>query len=322
MSEGEYPSLRDVKNPYVIIFEPEKELGINLALGKTAFTDTDVINNELLAIDGDKDTYFEAEYSYDMNFTIDLEAIYTVDKIRILWRDIETIATQFQIMTATDLNGSWSIVADEVQATNLIYLLEFLQQDVRYIKLYATGNESGFGYAISEFEVYGLAEPVLVPEMELGVNLALGKTAFTDTGVIKNELLAIDGDTDTYFEAEYSHKMNFIIDLEAIYTVDKVRILWHNMDASATQFQIMTATDLNGPWSTVADEVQATNLIYLLEFLPQDTRYIKLYATGNESGFGYAICEFEVYGLVEPISVPVMGDTETGEEVEDFESET
>ena len=132
----------------------------NIALQKTV-TVSSVENNSLngnLAVDGNTSTRWGSGYSDPQTLTVDLNAVYAVNRVVIKWE--ASYATHYQIQLSTD-EQQWITVANVTNGNGNTDDLNFGAQNARYVRMYGTqrttiGNAQ-YGYSIYEFEVYGEA---------------------------------------------------------------------------------------------------------------------------------------------------------------------
>ena len=132
----------------------------NIALQKTV-TVSSVENNSLngnLAVDGNTSTRWGSGYSDPQTLTVDLNAVYAVNRVVIKWE--ASYGTHYQIQLSTD-EQQWITVANITNGNGNTDELNFGAQNARYVRMYGTqrttiGNAQ-YGYSIYEFEVYGEA---------------------------------------------------------------------------------------------------------------------------------------------------------------------
>ena len=135
-------------------------VGQNIALQKTV-TVSSVENNSLngdLAVDGNTSTRWGSGYSDPQTLTVDLNAVYAVNRVVIKWE--ASYATHYQIQLSTD-EQQWITVANITNGNGNTDEFNFGAQNARYVRMYGTqrttiGNAQ-YGYSIYEFEVYGEA---------------------------------------------------------------------------------------------------------------------------------------------------------------------
>ena len=128
-------------------------------------------------------------------------------------------------------------------------------------------------------------------------NLALNKPATASS--IENSGFpasnAVDGIDVSRWASAWSDPQWLMVDFEATYTIDKVKIYWQY--ASGRNYKVQVADSPTGPWT---DCVSVTNNWVnehwkTLTFAPQTGRYVRVYCTARTTQWGYSIFEFEVY---------------------------
>ncbi len=139
--------------------EPVPPIRTNVAFGKTAVTSDPGNGAESFGLDGDLGTRFESAQdagNFELTYTIDLGAVYSVDEVRILWEALTTAASVFIIETAESENGPWTEVYAKTDGDPDMETIEtFDAVDARYVKLTAYEKTGPWGYSFWEFEVYG-----------------------------------------------------------------------------------------------------------------------------------------------------------------------
>ncbi|MBN1410874.1 MAG: discoidin domain-containing protein, partial [Spirochaetales bacterium] len=201
----------------------------------------------------------------------------------------------------------------------------------RYIRMYGTARGTAWGYSLWEFEVYGTAggtptptytpSPTIVtPVPDLtptytsgansptptptpnvtpttpasGTNLALNKTASSSSveaaGMEAN--YAVDGNTGTRWSSAFSDPQWIMVDLGAVYTVSSVVLNWETAFGSAYQIQV---SNDGSSWTSIYSTTTGSGGVETLA-VSGSGRYIRMYGTARDTGYGYSLWEFEVYG--------------------------
>lgn len=132
-------------------------------------------------------------------------------------------------------------------------------------------------------------------------NLALGKpTEATSAKDASMATLATDGNTSSRWESQWDNTTDQLtVDLEALYRLDRVRIMWEN--AAARNYDIQVSADGMSFTTCATDGVQGggwktTALTWPDGTLPE-ARYVRI--SCNEKlmpAYGYSLFELEVYG--------------------------
>lgn len=152
--------IKKTLTPVLILSVAFLSVAQNIALQKTV-TVSSVENNSLngnLAVDGNTSTRWGSGYSDPQTLTVDLNAVYAVNRVVIKWE--ASYATHYQIQLSTD-EQQWITVANVTNGNGNTDELNFGAQNARYVRMYGTqrttiGNAQ-YGYSIYEFEVYGEA---------------------------------------------------------------------------------------------------------------------------------------------------------------------
>ncbi|MFF3773207.1 glycosyl hydrolase family 8 [Streptomyces sp. NPDC002232] len=142
-----------------------------------------------------------------------------------------------------------------------------------------------------------LAVPLTVlPQAQAADGLVSGGRQVTASSVETSAFgpgLAVDGSASTrWASAEGADPQWIRIDLGARHTISRVRLNWE--DAYGKAYRVQTSDD-GSAWtdvySTTAGDGATDDLT-----VSGSGRYVRLYATGRGTPYGYSLWEFEVYG--------------------------
>lgn len=128
-------------------------------------------------------------------------------------------------------------------------------------------------------------------------NIALGKQA--EASSVNGDSVAekaIDGNEGSRWESVHDVDPQWIIiDLEAKYSIRRIKIIWEG--ASAANYTIEISEDGEN-WTQVITKTNMSSGHILDETLavPETGRYVKMHGTRRAIDYGYSIWEFEVYG--------------------------
>ena len=214
-------------------------------------------------IDGNINTRFESEHggNYELTYTIDLGADYSVSQIAIKWEAETTTATKFKIEVATSENGPWTKVYEKNGgAPEQTFSTSFNPDTARFVKLTATEKTGPWGYSFWEFEVYGT--PVQDPNTY--TNVALGKTAATNRPGNGPASYGIDGNINTRFESEHGEIMNLLIRLILEEHTWLIRSLFCGKPVQLPQNLKLKQLQAQRPWVTVYNKNMAI-LLWILK---------------------------------------------------------
>jgi len=151
--------------------------------GLTASSATASSGNANQAIDGNSGTRWESAFSDPQSITVDLGLVSNVEKITLTWEVAN--ARNYQMLGA--VNGTtWDTIITTVNTTtgNRTDIINNINRQYRYLKMYGTRRNTPYGYSIWEFKVCGTAIPI-EPE-PLSVNYLYFKGTKTLAG---NQLL-------------------------------------------------------------------------------------------------------------------------------------
>ncbi|MFB9275628.1 chitobiase/beta-hexosaminidase C-terminal domain-containing protein [Cohnella cellulosilytica] len=140
------------------------------------------------------------------------------------------------------------------------------------------------------------------------VNLALGKTgyAYTTEGAFV-PALAFDGNQETRWSSQFADPQWIYVDLGSAQTVSSVRLHWETASAKSYKIQVSNSTDA---WTDVHTEVNGQGGYETASFAPVSARYVRMEGLTRNTGFGYSLWEFEVYGQTaqpQAVDIPVAG---------------
>ncbi|MCX7985809.1 MAG: discoidin domain-containing protein [Bacteroidales bacterium] len=238
--------------------------------------------------DGRTDTRWGSDWSDPQWITIDLQGNFNIAQVILRWETAS--AKNYTIDVSADGN-SWTNVKTVTNSTGGAETHNFTAVSGRYIRVYGTARNTGWGYSLWEFEVYGTP----VNSLPTG-NIALNKpvtVSSTQSGLSAN--LINDGKTDTRWGSEWSDPQWVIIDLQANYNISQVILRWET--ASAKNYTIDVSS--NGiSWTTVKTITNSTGGNETHNFSGINGRYLRLYCTTRNTGWGYSLWEFEVYGTM------------------------
>jgi len=259
----------------------------NIALNKTA-TASSIIggNTAAMAVDSSANTRWESASSNPQWITVDLGASYSVTGAKLVW---ETAAGKdYKIQVSAD-NASWTDAYTKTNGTGGTENITFTTPITgRYVRMHGTARTTNYGYSLWQFEVYGTAQSV-------STNFALNKTATASSvfgGNTAEKLL--DGNSlGTRWESTHGVDPQWItVDLGENKMVSKVVLKWET--ASAKDYTIQTSTDATN-WTTASTITAGVGGTETKTFSATTARYVRMYGTARNTGYGYSIWEFEVY---------------------------
>lgn len=132
---------------------------VNLALGKTAW-DSSHENDGLAAsyaVDGRSDTRWGSTFNDQEWMTVDLDAVYRLNRIRIFWNN-PAYATEYTVYTS--LTGFDDDFEPLETRRGYVYtpepeVIDASGRNARYVRLQGHKRSTGYGVSVDELEVYG-----------------------------------------------------------------------------------------------------------------------------------------------------------------------
>ena len=135
-------------------------------------------------------------------------------------------------------------------------------------------------------------------EIKRGENLALYKPAMSSSNEDADLKAsnAVDGDLSTRWSSQFSDPQWIYIDLQNLYSIDKVILTWE--EAYANNYEIRLSNDTVN-WKTVYVYSNGDGGIDEIDLKNANGRYIKMHGISRATGWGYSLLEFEVYSILE-----------------------
>lgn len=119
---------------------------------------------------------------------------------------------------------------------------------------------------------------------------------------------AVDGNASTRWASNASDPQWIYVDLGSSQPIDRVKIIWET--ASASNYVIQTSADAT-IWTDLKTVTGNSTLVNDHLGLTGSGRYVRMYGTARNTGFGYSIYEFEIYGATAPIAPTTLTATAT-----------
>ncbi len=254
----------------------------NVALYKPVTVSSTELGNNIARniTDGDKTTRWSSVYADPQWIQIDLEHVFIISEVRLLWEAAFGSAYRIEI---SENGTTWTQVYATTTGNGGNDNIIFTPRSARYIRITGTTRATNWGYSLFEVEVYqanlALKKPVAVSSTEVG---------FGNIAVNLNDSLKT-----TRWSSTYTNNQWLTIDLQQIYTVDRIRILWET--AYASQYSIAVSTD-SITWTNIYTELSGNGGIDAVYVTDKPTRYIRWQGIQRATNYGYSMFEFEVYG--------------------------
>ena len=261
-----------------------------ISQGKTATASSVTGGNAAAnAVDGNTGTRWESAYSDPQWLQVDLGGTATISQVVLQWETAS--AKAYQIQVSAD-GSNWTSVYSTTTGPGGTETLNVTGSG-RYIRMYGTARNTGYGYSLWEFQVYGT----------LGTgsggtcgtqNAALNQpaTASSSENAGTPAAAAVDGNTGTRWSSAFSDPQWLDVDLGSTLTICQVTLNWETAYGKA--FQIQTSAD-NSTWTTIYSTTTGTGGTQTLP-VTGTGRYIRMYGTTRATQYGYSLWEFQVYG--------------------------
>jgi beta-glucosidase len=260
-----------------------------ISQGKTATASSVTAGNAAAnAVDGNTGTRWESAYTDPQWLQVDLGGTATISQVVLQWETAS--AKAYQIQVSAD-GSNWTSVYSTTTGPGGTETLNVTGSG-RYVRMYGTARNTGYGYSLWEFQVYGT----------LGTggggtcgtqNAALNQpaTASSAENAGTSAAAAVDGNTGTRWSSAFSDPQWLDVDLGSTLTICQVNLNWET--AYATAFQIQTSTD-NTNWTSIYSITTATGGNQTLN-VTGTGRYIRMYGTARSTQYGYSLWEFGVF---------------------------
>lgn len=262
---------------YIVVIPPTPNP--NLALNKSATASSASSNSEALAIDGDLDTHWTASEGDDHWYKVDLQRVYEINRIHIVWK--AAYASEFELQVSTD-DVSFTTVYSTTSGEGGTVDYKFEDTPARYVKILLHKRGTTSNYSFSEFEVYADPPPV---------NLALFKTG-SSSGDFNSPSLALDGDPNTRWSATEGDNHWYKVDLGSVVKVGRIYIMWEG--AYASEYAIELSVD-DETYTEVFSTTTGTggNVDHIFE--QTETRYIRIQLIKRGTPWNMSFWEFQVF---------------------------
>lgn len=259
--------------------------GVNLAANKTT-TVSSVENTGMpgsAAVDGNQTTRWSTAFSDPQWIEVDLGATYPLTEIRLNW---ETACGKNYLLQVSNDGNTWTTVTTVSGNTTAGLLTYPVSTSGRYVRMYGTARATQWGYSLYEFEVYGL------PDANIALNQPVTASSVQAAGNAAAN--AVDGNTGTRWESQYSDPQWIYVDLGSVRSIHSVQLDWET--ACGENYLLQVSNDANA-WTTVATvsgNVSSGWLTY--PGLNTSGRYVRMYGTARATAWGYSLFEFQVFG--------------------------
>jgi endoglucanase Acf2 len=106
------------------------------------------------AIDGNTGTRWASAFSDPQTYTVDLGVVSHVDKVTLYW---EAANAKDYVLSASVDGSAWTIIATKTNMAsgNRTDVIDGINGEYRYLRMYGTARTIPYGYSLYEFEVCG-----------------------------------------------------------------------------------------------------------------------------------------------------------------------
>ncbi|MBG0564543.1 discoidin domain-containing protein [Actinoplanes aureus] len=246
------------------------------------------------AFDGDAGTRWSSQFADPQWIRVDLGAAATISRVVLQWEG--AYGKAYQIQTSAD-GATWTTVHSQANGAGGTETIDVTGSG-RYVRLNGTARNSGYGYSLYEFKVYGGSAPTGA----CTTNAAQGKpaTASSSEGADVGPDKAVDGNTATRWSSQFADPQWIRVDLGATTAICRVVLRWEG--AYARAYQIQTSAD-GATWTTVHSQANGAGGTETIE-VTGSGRYVRLNGTARASGYGYSLWEFQVLTARPPTTEP------------------
>jgi beta-glucosidase-like glycosyl hydrolase len=259
-----------------------------LSQGKTATASSVNAGNVAAnAVDGNTGTRWESAWSDPQWLQVDLGASATISQVVLQWETAS--AKAYQIQTSPDALN-WTTIYSTTTGPGGTETLN-ISGTGRYVRMWGTQRNTGYGYSLWEFQVYGTAGGGSGSCGTTNVALNQLATASSAENAGTPASAAFDGNTGTRWSSAFSDPQWLQVDLGTSQTICQVSLQWET--AYATAFQIQVSAD-GATWNSIYSTTTGTGGTQTLN-VTGTGRYIRMYGTARATGYGYSLWEFQVF---------------------------
>lgn len=275
---------------------------VNFALASEGSSASASSGEAALAIDGNNGSRWESAQTDAEWFLLDLGQSRTFNYIKILWEG--AFAKRFQLLASADGETFTDFYTESnLEAAGWQSLYFETAVTARYIKYQGIERATQWGQSFYEFQVFYLAEAPKTYTQITGVSIAASSGGYNDANRV------LDGNAGTEWQGSPSNGTPdtdedrtfdawFVVDLGALYDVDKVDI--HFEGACAQDYHIDFSED-NNTWKLGYNFVGNPGVNGRTDEVTElanntKVRYVRFWSTKAATQWGMKIFEFRVYG--------------------------
>ncbi|HVV23579.1 MAG TPA: discoidin domain-containing protein [Pseudonocardiaceae bacterium] len=238
------------------------------------------------AVDGNTGTRWESAWSDPQWLQVDLGSSASISQVVLNWETAS--AKAYQIQTSAD-GTTWTTVYSTTTGAGGVETLT-VSGTGRYVRMSGTQRNTGYGYSLWEFQVYG----TVGQSSACGTtDAALGRpaTASSTENAGTPAGAAFDGDPNTRWSSAFGDPQWIQVDLGGSRTICQVVLSWEA--AYATAFQIEVSVD-GTTWTPVYSTTTGTGGTQTLT-VAGTGRYVRMNGTARATGYGYSLWAFQVF---------------------------
>ncbi len=177
------------------------------------------------ATDGNTGTRWSSAFSDPQWLQVDLGATDTIDTVVLNWEAAS--GKSFKIQTSTD-GSTWTDIYSTTTGAGGIQTLAVTGTG-RYVRMYGTVRNTGYGYSLWEFQVFGTAAGgggggTCNATTNLALNKAASASSTENAGTPASA--AVDGNAGTRWSSAYSDPQWLQVDLGSTQTICQVTLNW------------------------------------------------------------------------------------------------
>ncbi|MEV4556261.1 discoidin domain-containing protein [Kitasatospora sp. NPDC049285] len=241
------------------------------------------------AVDGNANTRWSSAAADPQWLQVDLGSTATITQVVLQWETAS--AKAYQIQVSAD-GANWTSIYSTTTGPGGTETLNVTGTG-RYVRMYGTARNTGYGYSLWEFQVFGTTGTGGGGATCGTQNAALNRpvTVSSQENAAFPAAAAVDGDGGTRWSSAAADPQWLQVDLGSIVTICQVALSWEA--AYATAFQLQTSTD-GANWTSIYSTTTGTGGTQTLN-VTGTGRYVRMYGTARATQFGYSLWEVQVF---------------------------
>lgn len=242
------------------------------------------------------DSNLGTRWSSDFNdaewVKIDLEDEYNICQVVLNWEAAFGSDYEVRLSSVDDINTAEVIATVANGDGGIDDLTISSNASGQYIWIYGVARGTGWGYSLWEVEVYGT--PATIETCNL---ISEGKTAaHSSMEGDYSSYRAFDGDMQTRWSSQFSDLQWISVDLGASYSICFVELYWEGASGKVYEIQLSDDPEFTS-YNVIASENNGDGGTDILTTDNVPTgRYLRMHGTERNTGYGYSLWEFKVFG--------------------------